>query len=407
MIPKLEDYKKRWRIESEQQIKPGLDAVTSALQLLGNPHLELKVIHVTGTNGKGSTVFMMEKILQAHHYSTAIFTSPAVIDLHDQIKINGENATAAQINAAFEKIQAAGLSGKLTDFELLTVVAFLVFHNESPEYVIIETGMGGLLDSTNVVQPLVSIITSIALDHTQFLGETLAEIATHKAGIIKKQTPVVVGELPPEALAVVENKAVEQDASLNRYNIEFNITENPTQFVGTKIFPIPTIKMKGQHQKSNCALAIEALYCANVSLEVAKIVDALASAQYPNRFQEISPNVYIDGAHNPAAAKALCQTIRQEFPGETVDFVVGMLKTKDIEGTLNELIPVAHSFTFIHFDHKDAASVETLLKLCSFENKHVTILKGGSIVLLNANQKKKIVTGSLYLLSGLKDVIVE
>lgn len=170
MIPKMREYKERWQIKSDDSIKPGLEAIQKALRLIGNPEQELKVIHVTGTNGKGSTIAFMESVLKEHGYSTGVFSSPAIIDIHDQIRIDGVPISEAELNKSFEKMKRAGLSGLLTDFELLTVAAFVTFECLQPDYVLLETGMGGLLDSTNVVTPIVSVITSIAVDHEAFLG---------------------------------------------------------------------------------------------------------------------------------------------------------------------------------------------------------------------------------------------
>ena len=180
------------------------------LPTVGNPEKKLHIIHVAGTNGKGSTIAFMEAILKEHGFSTGVFSSPAIVDIHDQIRINGELISAEELDKSFCTMKEAGLSGLLTNFELLTVAAFVTFGRLAPDYVLLETGMGGKLDSTNVVKPLASVITSIALDHTAFLGTTIAQVAEQKAGIIKEGTPVVTGPLPEEALAVVVRSQVEK-----------------------------------------------------------------------------------------------------------------------------------------------------------------------------------------------------
>lgn len=402
MIPKLDEYKKRWQFESDKAIKPGLAAVESALEKLGNPEKTLKMIHVSGTNGKGSTIQLMEAILQAHGYTTSSFTSPAIRDIHDQIRVNGENIAPSEIDEAFEQLHKHQLSGTLTDFELLTVLAFVIFGNLQPDYVLVETGMGGLHDSTNVITPIVSVITSIALDHTQFLGTTIEEIARHKAGIIKNKVPVVIGELPKEAVTIVEKVAHEEQALLKSYGDDFVMTKNLVEvFKGRKTFHLPNRKMKGSHQKMNASVAIEALLMGGIELEEARVQQALKDTQLSHRFEEIMPNVFLDGAHNPAAARALRETIEETFPGEKVDFVVGMLKRKDVQGTLDELMPIANSFTFIHFNHPEAATAEELLVNCSHSKKDVTRLDGQSLYLPEENTTKIVVTGSLYLLANL------
>lgn len=408
MIPKLDEYKERWQIKSDPSIKPGLEAIETALKKLGNPESKIRVIHVSGTNGKGSTIQFMEAILQAHGYTTGAFTSPAIKDLNDQISYNGEVATIEQIDEACQQIKNAGLSGQLTDFELLTVIAFLVFEKISPDYVLIETGMGGLFDSTNVVEPIVSVITSIAIEHTNFLGTTLEEIAEHKAGIIKWKTPIVVGELPAEALARVEEISIGQKAPLEIYGEDFLIERNGHErFKGATTFSLKERKMKGGHQQRNAGVAIAALLAANIKLEEVKVQYALGHAKLAHRFEEIGPNIFLDGAHNPAAARALRETIEEKFPGEKVDFIVGMLKGKDLKGTLDELIPVAESFTFLTFAHPDAATGEELMRHCNHNNKKVTNPIEGTIILSEDKDMSKIVTGSLYLLADLRFMIEE
>lgn len=400
MIPKMNEYKARWQLESEDSIKPGLEAIQQALEKVGNPERSLKIIHVTGTNGKGSTIAFMEALLAEHRYTTGVFTSPAMVDIHDQIRIGGKPVSAQQLDKTFQTMKEAGLSGMLTDFELLTVAAFITFAREKPQYVLVETGMGGLLDSTNVVMPLVSVITSIALDHGMFLGTTLAEVAKQKAGIIKPRIPVVIGTLPAEAMQVVQAVAQEKESELLVYGEQFQlVTEEMERFIGKDMFRWQERKMRGAHQARNLALAIEALLTAGVPLKESDVREAVRSVQVRYRFEEISPNVFLDGAHNPAAAQALADTIRTEFPGEKMDFVIGMLKGKDIGKTIEALVPVAASFTFLTFPHPEAATGEELMASCPHPIKRVTSVSDSTIILVNDN--KKIVTGSLYLLASL------
>lgn len=170
----------------------------------------MPTVHLAGTNGKGSTLTFLEAIAKEHGLCVGKFMSPCIVDVHDQIQVDGQAISQVMMDKVFQQMQRAGLSGKLTDFELLTVAAFLHFSNSNVDIALIEAGMGGLLDSTNVVIPIVSIIPSIALEHTQFLGDTLASIAHHKAGIIKEQRPVIIGELPEEAKRVVEQEAIQK-----------------------------------------------------------------------------------------------------------------------------------------------------------------------------------------------------
>jgi dihydrofolate synthase/folylpolyglutamate synthase len=401
LIPKMDEYKKRWTIESDDVIKPGLAAVREALVKVGNPESRLPIIHVAGTNGKGSTIAFMEEILRQHGFSTAVFSSPALLDIHDQIRFNGQPISQESLDAAFKLMKEAGLSGTLTNFELLTVAAFVSCSQFAPDFVLLETGMGGELDSTNVVTPLVSVITSIALDHTVFLGETLEQVTTHKAGIIKNGIPVIIGPLPEEALTVARQIAIEKKSKLFVYGEQFIIDEMDA-FKGLSTFQLKGRKMKGSHQGVNSAVAIEALLAAGIVLEEEQVAAAIASTQLSFRFQEILPDVFMDGAHNPAAAKVLAETIRLEFPGEKVDFVIGMLKGKDIEKTLDELVPVAASFTFMTFPHPQAEKAEKLMEYCNYEKKKMTNNGCDTIILGSRGEKRVIVTGSLYMLASLK-----
>lgn len=400
MIPKFDEYKERFDIQSDDEIKPGLESIQAALRKVGNPEKNLRIIHVAGTNGKGSTIAFMENVLKEHGYTTGVFSSPAIVDVHDQIRINGLPITPLEMDKSFEKMKEAGLSGMLTDFELLTVAAFVTFERICPDYVLVECGMGGLLDSTNIVTPIVSVIPSIALDHVGFLGDDLGKIAGHKAGILKKDVPAVIGQLPDEALSVVRSKALMMESELNIYGIDFQMENDIFSTEETRI-EIPSRRLKGPHQAMNASIAIEALMKAGVQLQQAAIIKGIAEASLPYRFQEITPGVYVDGAHNPAAAKMLAETIRTELPGEKVDFVIGMLNTKDIKATLDELIPVAASFTFISFPHPQAAKAEDLLGSCQYNRKRVTNSDDDTILLTGREGRKKIVAGSLYLISGL------
>lgn len=208
MITGLDYYKDKWGVRSDASIQPGLAAMESALAELGNPHHGQRFVHIAGTNGKGSTAAFVSSILMAHGKRVGNFFSPAIEDIHDQIQINRLPVAPVDFYQAME--QLAKVKTPLTDFELLTAAAFLILKEKSPDYIIIEAGMGGRFDSTNVIDPLMAIITSISREHTAFLGETIEEIAWHKAGIIKQNKPVVIGSLPESALKQVHQIAKEK-----------------------------------------------------------------------------------------------------------------------------------------------------------------------------------------------------
>lgn len=399
----MDEYKKRWGIDSDASVKPGLEAVQQALIKVGNPEKNLRILHVAGTNGKGSTIAFMEGILRQHGFSTGVFSSPALVDIHDQIRLNGQPIEQKDLDASFALMKKAGLSGLLTDFELLTVAALLAFRQFAPDYVLLETGMGGALDSTNIVTPLVSVITSIAVEHVTFLGNTVEAVTEHKAGIIKSNRPVVIGPLGKEAVDVVRRVAREKNSLLFMYGQDFVMDCNAGEvFKGSQTYRLAERHMKGPHQGANAAVAIEALLVAGAELVEEQVAAAIATVQLRHRFEEIIPGVFRDGAHNPAAAAMLVQTIQSEFPGEKVDFVIGMLKGKDIEKTLDVLAPVAASFTFLTFAHPQAESAERLMLYCKCNIKTVTNVESDTIILDRVDGRRIIVTGSLYMIAGLK-----
>lgn len=399
---------------SDQAIKPGLEAIREALYCLGNPHQQLRVVHIAGTNGKGSTLAFIARIARQYGLNVGTFMSPCVVDVHDQIQVNGEPITEQQLDILFQVLQQAGLSGKLTDFELLTVLAFLHFQREQVDIVVLETGMGGLLDSTNVVTPIVSVITSIALEHTQFLGDTLTEIAQHKAGIIKQGKPVVVGRLETEAAQVIEQRAFNKQAPLLLLGKTFDIvryeqTETYVNDDTTYVVHDLRRQMRGPHQADNMALAvtafIEVARVLHIPLSAEAIRQGVERATLAGRFEEVLPNVFFDGAHNPASAEKLVATIREQFPNRPVQFVIGMLADKDVQAVLTILQQVSDDFVFVDFDYIRAMKADKMIALCSATHKQIVrdavqwIRKG------HEQEKILVVTGSLYLLASLREAL--
>lgn len=411
MIPNFDHYKEKWQVKSEDIIKPGLTAIEEALSYLGNPEQTLRVVHLAGTNGKGSTLTFLEAIAQEHGLRVGKFMSPCIVDVHDQIQIAGQPITEAEMDQVFQQMHEAGLSGKLTDFELLTVVAFLHFVNGQVDIALIEAGMGGLLDSTNVVTPIVSIIPSIALEHTKFLGDTLESIAHHKAGIIKQQRPVIIGDLPDEAKRVVDAVAVRKKATLFALGQHFAIkqtTDGESYMNDVQQFQIANLNrsMKGTHQGNNLALAITAFFEVaselDVSIDQTAIRQAVQKASILGRFEEIMPFVILDGAHNPASAEKLIETIQCEYPNEQITFVVGILADKDVEQILGILEQVSDDFYFVDFANSRAMPAHQMVKL-SHATAKTTLLDYASFIHAQSHrQQRTIIAGSLYLLTEVR-----
>ena len=407
MIPKLDEYKERWHITSDPAIKPGLEAMQNALELVGNPQNNLPIIHLAGTNGKGSTSSFIQHIAKSHGLKTATFMSPCIEDVHDQIQLNEKPIEPQEMDAIFKIMSNAGLDGKLTDFELLTVAAFIAFNRFCPDVAIIECGMGGRFDCTNVVTPLVSLVPSISLEHTNFLGNTIAQIAYHKAGIIKKERPIVIGELPNEALIVFKQEAAKQQAALYSFGKDFSIeAEGKYEKYLSKhqVFTHLQRSMPGSHQRSNMALAITAfsLFANHQGIQIDNeyLQNGVHTAHLAGRFEKIASNLFIDGAHNPASAKSLVETIKEEFPVQKIHFVMGMLKDKDVEGVLRLLEAVGTSFTFVEVDNDRAMSAKSIYDLSHSPDKR--IYKGDIVQIINEKLDVSsicVVTGSLYLLA--------
>ncbi|MFJ8262317.1 bifunctional folylpolyglutamate synthase/dihydrofolate synthase [Rummeliibacillus sp. NPDC094406] len=407
MIPKLDEYKERWHITSDPAIKPGLDAMHIALELVGNPQNNLPVIHLAGTNGKGSTSSFIQHIAKSHGLKTATFMSPCIEDVHDQIQLNEKPIEPKELDTIFKIMSDAGLDGKLTDFELLTVAAYIAFSRFAPDIAIIECGMGGRFDCTNVMTPIVSVVPSISLEHTNFLGDTLVEIAYHKAGIVKKERPIVIGALPNEALVVFEEEAAKQHAPLYVFGKDFSVeTEGEYEKYISKDFEFTHLQriMPGIHQRSNMALAITVFTLfakyQGIQIENELLQNGVHAAHLAGRFEKLAPNLYVDGAHNPASAKALVETIKEEFTGQKIHFVIGMLKDKDVAGVLRLLEEVSTSFTFVDVDNERAMSAGEMRDLSHGEDKQIS--KGNIVNIISEKLDGTsivVMTGSLYLLA--------
>lgn len=411
MIPKLNSYKEKWNVQSEDVIKPGLTAIEEALARVGNPENKLQVVHLAGTNGKGSTLTLLESIAKEHGLRVGKFMSPCIVDVHDQIQVAGQAITEAEMNDVFQQMQTAGLSGKLTDFELLTVATFLHFVASDVDIALIEAGMGGLLDSTNVVTPIVSIIPSIALEHTNFLGTTIESIAHHKAGIIKPYRPVIIGDLPLEAKKLIYQEAQKKYAAVLELNHQFYVEQeqdgesymhNGNGFHVTKL----TRTMKGAHQANNMALAITAFLEVATALELQvsaeAVQKAVKNATILGRFEEIMPYIFLDGAHNPASAKELIATIKQEFPNEQITFVIGILADKAVKEILQQFEQVSDCFYFVDFNNPRAMAAHNMLKLSNASHKAILEDYGQFLKRQSENKSRTIVSGSLYLLTEVR-----
>ena len=352
-------------------IKLGLDQTREVFRRLGNPEKDLTFIHVAGSNGKGSTCALLESALRNAGLKTGFYSSPHLVNVGERFKINGRDASdedVAQCIAPLRKVIAEmeqeGM--KVTYFEATTAIAAMLFAKNKVDVVLWETGMGGRLDSTNIVTPAASVITGISLEHSERLGDTLGKIAFEKAGIIKENVPVFVAEMtPPEAKNVIFDRAKECHAPYipsaaipEDQQIDIALSEDKTAALQTfKLYDgtILQTPLMGPHQRENAALVyavLKYLHEKNIlSFDLQKALAGFALTRWDARFQ-IFPErkLIVDAAHNPEGAVVLAQTLREVMPGEKFHFLFGAFADKDTAGGMRALIPLALSFRFIHMD---------------------------------------------------------
>ncbi|MFA6430861.1 MAG: folylpolyglutamate synthase/dihydrofolate synthase family protein [Candidatus Margulisiibacteriota bacterium] len=327
-------------------INLGLDRINYLLKELGSPHLKFRSIHVAGTNGKGSTCAMVASILKEAGFKVGLYTSPHLFDYTERIKINGKDISRKDFNRGIERIKRIRRDehGKVfepTVFEVLTALAFWYFAEKKVEYAVVEVGMGGRLDATNVLTPLVSVITNVELEHTQVLGKTLARIAREKAGIIKEGVPVVTAERKSVALNVIKR--------ISKINKSKLLSVTPSSLLLTP-------NLIGPHQQINAACALAAINAAKIKIPQTAITKGLKKVSWPARFQiaRRKPLTIVDGAHNPAGIKVLIDTLFRQFPDKKFTFIVGVQEDKDIGNMRKEILRAAKKVFFTHSIHKRA-----------------------------------------------------
>ena len=334
-----------------------LSRMQRLLKAMGNPHKSLNFVHIAGTKGKGSTVAMLAAMLQANGYTIGAYTSPHLVDLRERIVINGQMISHAELVELFKlvKAKAKGLSGDPpTFFEILTAAAIRHFADQAVDLAILETGLGGRVDSTNVVNPLVCGLTQISYDHTHILGNELSEIAAEKAGIMKKGVPVVTCEQEPAVLRVFKETAEQVGAplSVNGSDIEFSYRFEANRELGphTRVclttpratydhIPVP---LKGEHQALNCGLALAMLdNLAEKGFKTTeeKLIEGLARTELPGRMEVVwpEPRILVDGAHNAASISALIRSIGAHVPYDSLVMIFGCGQDKDVRGMLEQV----------------------------------------------------------------------
>ena len=389
-----------------------LERMHQFLAILEDPHKKYKTIHVAGTKGKGSVSALCAGALQAQGYKVGLYTSPHLHEFTERIQIDRIPVSQPDFAKLVNQIKSAvDQVPQLTSYEIQTALAFLHFAQEKVDIAVIEVGLGGRLDSTNVVSPLVSGITSLSLDHTFILGNTLAEIAGEKGGIIKENTPVVTAPQEKEASDMLKQIAKEKNANYTeiskdiQFQVEDQDLEGQTISVGGEISLRSTLL--GPHQAENMALAYLALDRARergLTISNASITKGFSEVKWPGRFEIVQKDPYLifDGAHNQHSAKMLVKTLIEYFPDIPVSLVFGASEDKDIDGMFQELLPYVQVFIPVKSTHPRAANPKTLAQKA--EKYSPKILKSESIdqafdlALTSAEGNGLIlVTGSLYL----------
>ncbi len=432
----------------------GLGRMERACGLLGNPEKQLRAIHYAGSNGKGSTLHYNQEILISQGYSVASYTSPAQQFVYDQIELNGAAMTAEvfvhEMNALIGQI---GLSNQLTAYELTTLLAFQYFAKVNCDFTLIEVGMGGRFDATNVVQPILSVITTISLEHTQFLGDTIAQIAEEKAGIIKAATPVVVGHVSDEVKTVIRDVATGKQAPCFIFGEAFWASRNVTGFDDSHVLrgsgkpdqavPVQksvlqdgacmeeettrevftfylddqprykqlSIQMVGLHQIENAAVAmmvceqLERIRRIKISEQAKR--DGLAHAKWAGRFELVSkqPIILLDGAHNADGVKVFVQSLQDHYPQFTYKIVFSCFKDKDFGRMIAQLDGVASSLIFTEMNHPRSARAAELFAVSNHEQKAIQLDYQAIVSESLASNELLAIVGSLQLIKAFRPFI--
>jgi dihydrofolate synthase / folylpolyglutamate synthase len=336
----------------------GLDAVTWILSLLGNPHQSFSSVHIAGTNGKGSVASMIAETLSRAGYRTGLYTSPHLTSFTERISVSGRQITEPEVVELTGQIKACvesdGSAHPFTFFDFTTALAFRYFKEKSVDIAIVETGLGGRLDSTNVLSPMVSVITNVDFDHEEYLGTTIESIAQEKAGIVKDRIPAVTGA-DGAALGIIRATCRERKAPLYALGEAFDYTRLADQVMSYRgvrsRFDELSVGLQGDHQLFNAALALctlELLQEKGYAIREGAIREGVSRVRWPGRLELIRgrsgrPDVLLDGAHNPQGARALASFLRTHFSRTKKTLVFGVMKDKNYAGMLKELLPVAET----------------------------------------------------------------
>ncbi|WP_274362612.1 bifunctional folylpolyglutamate synthase/dihydrofolate synthase [Paenibacillus thermotolerans] len=424
------------KLMKQQGIKPGLARIEALMERLGNPHRRLKFIHVAGTNGKGSTCAFLDSVIRSAGYDVGVFTSPYLEKYTNRIQYNGRDipeetlvSLANQVKPLADELE--GEHGALSMFEISVAIAILYFAKVCfPDYVVWETGMGGTLDSTNIVYPIASVITNVGLDHTDALGEKIADIAGHKAGIIKAGVPVITAA-EGEALETIRDAAKAKKCSMYTLGEHFRyetreVREGSQSFDFHGPFRSMTgvnITMDGAHQQTNAATALMTIEVLRqfyaLVVEEEQLYEGMRQAAWKGRLEIVSerPRILLDGAHNADGAKALAAALNDVYKYRKLHFVLGMVRNKNHREYLRHILPIVDTVIVTEPDFfKKANAADLALAVDEWKREH----EGSFENILEPNWKDAlerakalaapddliVVSGSLYFLSDARSWIL-
>lgn len=412
-------------------MKFGLRTMRALLRSLGSPHHRFQSIHVAGTNGKGSVCALLESVLRAAGYRVGLFTSPHLISLRERMRVNGRMIGPVDFVKSYEQVigaiqqlqQTKHLTSHPTYFETITAIAFDYFARQKIDVAVVEVGMGGRLDSTNLIKPLASVITNIDFDHERFLGNTIEQIAAEKAGIIKPNVPVLTAARRLAAVRVMEGAARVNNSPLIQCLRDSRISNIQLKPTGSRFslrtpehwYPHLEIPLAGHHQLENAVLAVRTLEeCSQRGLQVfpEHIIAGLRSVQWPGRFEKISdhPAIFLDGAHNPAGARALRVLMESVQRNRKLILIYGAMRDKAIRKVFKELLPVCHQVIFTQPPVLRAASPEEIFSAAGEPGCPSFLVPDVPQALKLARQLARqntviLVTGSLYLVGKVREIL--
>ncbi|MDP2603623.1 MAG: folylpolyglutamate synthase/dihydrofolate synthase family protein [Deltaproteobacteria bacterium] len=398
-----------------------LDRMERALALFNHPEKTFPSFHIAGTNGKGSTAAMLHRILCLGGYRTALYTSPHLVSFAERIRIGDREISPDEVVALAAEVWQRTLAAdtSLTFFEFVTVMAFVHFARQEVDVAVVEVGLGGRLDATNLVRPVVSVITTISKDHEAYLGSDLRSIAREKAGIIKPKVPVVLGALPAEVVELFEEIALGREAQTYFFEREFRIflkNQGVFDYIGIhQNTPELSLALRGRHQRNNAAVALGALEVAGGAFPVSGslIREGLATVSWPGRFEIMleRPTVVLDGAHNGEGVKALVETIEDFRQGRRIKLLFASMEDKEWRLMLNTLVDVVDEVILTRVSMERSADPKQLASHIAGRVPHLVMndARQGLGYLLTSARPNDIVlaAGSLYLLSEIRPQVQE